>query len=84
MESMRKHLKLSGLTSKDPEKLQNGASVGTRSLGEHDQLRWQQGSRMEDGPLTITRRGGFSMCDQLMGHFPVCGELQMATGFIKL
>lgn len=38
---------------------------------------------MADVPEHITRRSVFSLCGKLVGHYPVCGWLRVATAFIK-
>ncbi|MEL7302027.1 MAG: DDE-type integrase/transposase/recombinase, partial [Pseudomonadota bacterium] len=84
-EDVVSHLRSYGLESKPPER----AKDGVRALGLHvwqhqGTLRWKRGGasveESVDGP---TRREVFSLCGRLVGHYPVCGWLRVAAGFVK-
>ena len=83
-ERVRAHLAKFGLLTKEPERV----SDGTRLLGlsvwrERDKLLWRRGSEPEAVPVHLSRRTVFSVCGKLLGHYPVCGWLRVATAFIK-
>ena len=76
---VREHLARSGLESKDPERLVDGARVlGLAVAIEHGKLRWRRGNMVPDAPDIVTRRGVFSLCMRLVGHFPMCGWFRLA------
>ena len=81
------HLRTFGLESKEPERAENGARVlGHRVWGERDgHLRWRRDGEVDADILVkpVTKRGVFSVCGQLTGHYPVCGWLRPAASFVK-
>ncbi|KAG0725639.1 hypothetical protein GWK47_038205 [Chionoecetes opilio] len=78
------HLRNFGLTSKPPIRVVNGARVlGLKVWGEQGGLVWRRDNEVTDVPSEITRRTVFSYCGKLVGHYPVCGWLRVATAFIK-
>ncbi|KFD46672.1 hypothetical protein M513_12440 [Trichuris suis] len=78
------HLAQYGLESKAPEHVREGARVlGLQVWGERNTLQWKRGSENNVPPTQLTRRSVFSYCGELMGHYPVCGWLRVATAFIK-
>ena len=78
------HLYSSGLLSKEPEKLQDGARVlGLQVWGEDNSLYRRRGNKIQDMPRVVTRRNIFSLCGKLVGHLPVGGWLRIAVAFIK-
>lgn len=42
-------------------------------------LQWKRGSKYLDLPKDIIYQAAFSLCEQLLGHFSVCGWLRIAT-----
>jgi len=83
-DKVRRKLETFGLTSKDPKRLKNGATVlGLEVWWEHGTLRWKRGGPVPEVPNMLTRRIIFSVCGKLVGHFPVCKWLRAATGVIK-
>ena len=81
---VRQHLATYGLLTKEPERVGDG----TRLLGltvwkERGKLLWRRGSELDEIPAQLIRRSVFSACGKLLGHFPVCGWLRVATAFIK-
>ena len=81
---VKAHLESFGLTSKPPERLVDGARVlGLRVWGEQGGLFWKRDNVIAEVPNELTRRSVFSYCGKLVGHYPVCGWLRVATSFIK-
>lgn len=81
---VERHLEKFGLVCKPHERLFNGARVlGLRVWGEQRGLMWKRDYELNDVPEIVTRREVFSFCGKLVGHFPVCGWLRVATAFIK-
>ena len=83
---VKKHLARFGLQTKEPVALD-----GARVLGLHVQknessgvLRWMRDNALpviSDGELT--KRQVFSLCGQLVGHYPVARWLRVACSYIK-
>uniref|UniRef100_A0A5S6QJ31 Uncharacterized protein n=1 Tax=Trichuris muris TaxID=70415 RepID=A0A5S6QJ31_TRIMR len=79
-----KHLAEYGLESKTPESVWEGARVlGLNVWGERNMLRWKRGTEIAELPKKLTRRTVFSYCGELVGHYPVCGWLRVASAFVK-
>ena len=81
---VKTHLELFGLSCKDPEKLSSGAQVlGAYVWEKRGKLRWRCDGERPTVPDILTHRAVFSVCGRLTGHFPVCGWLHIAVGFVK-
>ncbi|KAG0719421.1 hypothetical protein GWK47_050518 [Chionoecetes opilio] len=81
---VEEHLRNFGLTSKPPIRVVNGARVlGLKVWGEQGGLVWRRDNEVGNVPSEITRGTVFSYCGKLVGHYPVCGWLRVATAFIK-
>ena len=81
---VKEHLATFGLACKAPEPLKTGTKVlGLEVRSEAGKLHWKRGSDVPEMPPVLTRRKVFSVCGKLVGHFPVCGWLRVATAFIK-
>lgn len=78
------HLGKYGLACKPAERLKDGARVlGVRVEKHGDNLHWRRDNDFGAVPNNLTRRRVFSFCGKLVGHFPVCGWLRVATSYIK-
>ncbi len=84
-ERVRALLQQWGLQTKEPEPLNGARVLGLRVTANRDgELTW-----MRDGPVPqppperCTRRELYSICGELVGHFPVAGWLRVACGFLK-
>ena len=79
------HLRTYGLETKQPER----AAGGMRVLGMHvwqdgDVLKWTRDNAVTSEVATkMTRREVYSLCGKLIGHYPVCGWLRAAVGYLK-
>ena len=71
------HLKGFGLTAKSPESLDGGAALGLKLMNKTGKLI----EIPEKGE--ISRRGLFSICGKLLGHYPVVGWLRLACSYVK-
>ena len=69
---------------KEPESLDTARVLGLQ-MGKNTEGRttWRRGNVFPDIEDRVTRRGLFSICGQLIGHYPVAGWLRIACGFIK-
>ena len=82
------HLKCYGFESKAPEPLNNGGRVLGLQLtpDRAGQLRFSRGkplpNEIPEG-VVVSRRELFSICGQLVGHYPVAGWLQPACSYVK-
>ena len=73
-----------GLVSKDPERLRDGAKVlGLQVWGENDSPWWKWGSNVPEINRIVNHQYILTLCGKLVGHFPVCSWLRVATAFIK-
>ena len=78
------HLEKFGLRVKPPEKVADGARVlGLHVWGETGTLRWKRDNALPKFPERLTRREIFSICGQLIGHLPVCGQLRVMASYLK-
>ena len=79
------HLHTYGLETKPPERADNGMRVlGMHVWKDGDVLRWKRHGTIEDDVTEeLTRREVFSLCGKLVGHYPVCGWLRAAVGYVK-
>ena len=80
------HLRKYGLDAKPPEELDGGRVLGlSLNRNANGELVFRRGNEIpcvaEDEKLT--RRRLFSICGQLIGHYPVCGWLRVACSFVK-
>ena len=85
-EKVMEHLAAYGLESKPPERADDGMDVlGMHVWQDGDVLRWRRRGELKDGVngSEMTRRDVYSLCGKLVGHYPVCGWLRPAVGFIK-
>ena len=80
------HLQRYGLEAKPPERLEGGRVLGlTISCSSEGELMFGRGNevpRVEKGEK-LTRRRLFSICGQLVGHYPVGGWLRVACSYVK-
>jgi ribonuclease HI len=72
-----------GLESKPPELLNGGRVLGLRVSDKDGVLWWRRDNQMEKLKPRMTKRDVFSLCGQLVGHFPVASWLRPACSFIK-
>jgi ribonuclease HI len=78
------HLKSYGLEAKPPSELNGGRVLGLRIEDREGELWWVRDNQCEKiVPQTLTKRNLFSMCGQIIGHFPVATWLRPACSFIK-
>ena len=47
------------------------------------ELAFTRGNEVPSVPENLTRRGFFSICGKLVGHYPVAGWLRMACSYVK-
>ena len=85
-EEVAVHLQRYGLEAKPPENLDGGRALGLAiSQANSGELLFGRGNeipQIEDGEK-ITRRKLFSICGQLVGHYPIGGWLRVACSFVK-
>ena len=86
VEEVAAHLQRFGLEAKPPENLEGGRVLGLAiSRTESGELLFGRGNeipQIESGEK-ITRRRLFSICGQLVGHYPIGGWLRVACSFVK-
>ena len=83
-----KHLAKWGLESKQAQPLESSKVLGLQLQREVDgELTWHRGKPLPEAVMgserKITRRELFSICGQLIGHYPVVGWIRVGCGFIK-
>ena len=57
--------------------------LGLRVWGKQGGLVWRRDNKVSDLSSEIMRWTVFSYCSKLMGRYPVCGWLQVATAVMK-
>ena len=79
------HLNDYGLETKLPERVSDGMAVlGMYVWRDGDVLRWKRrGAMTSETKTMMTRRDVYSLCGKLVGHYPVCGWLRAAVGYVK-
>jgi hypothetical protein len=84
-EKVKEVLNAYGLEVKEPESLVGGRVLGLRIMKEKESLWWRRDNLHEDikSVQEMSKRDVFSLCGQLLGHFPVASWLRPACGFIK-
>ena len=78
-----RHLNEYGLETKPPESLENGSALGLQLSQVDGELVFRRGNKVPEVSGGLTRRGLFSVCGTLVGHYPVAGWLRVACSFIK-
>ena len=71
------HLKGFGLTAKSPE------SLGLKLMNNTGKLIFRRGNEIPEIEGEIIIWELFSICDKLMGHYPVAGWLRLACSYVK-
>jgi hypothetical protein len=86
-QELRTHLRRYGFESKEPESLDGGRLLGislARGSGGH---LWMSRGTALSGLSTdlsgLTKRGLFSLCGRLVGHYPVAGWLRPHCSFFE-
>ena len=84
---VREHLHRYGLESKEPEGLDGGRVLGIAlNKVPNGHLRMSRGSELSSyisDSSGMTKRGLFSLCGRLTGHYPVAGWLRPHCSFLK-
>lgn len=80
-----RHLQRYGLVTKPPVQLGGARVLGLQiaESGTGGPLTWCRGNNLPVPEQIVTRRELFSICGQLVGHYPVAGWLRVACGFVK-
>ena len=85
-QELREHLSNYGLESKEPEGLDGGRLLGVAlQKGPSGHLMMSRGSPLPELNLgdRLTKRGLFSLCGRLVGHYPVAGWLRPCCSYLK-
>ena len=86
-QKLREHLARYGLVTKEPESLDGGRLLGIAlSRAPDGHLRMSRGTALAEFELVqanLTKRGLFSLCGRLVGHYPVAGWLRPHCSFLK-
>ena len=83
-ETLIAHLNRFGLVTKPPEQLDGGTALGLKVLRNgRGELAFTRGNEVPSVPEKLTRRGLFSICGKLVGHYPVAGWLRVACSYVK-
>ena len=78
------HLSKFGLKTKPPARLEVSRVLGLQ-LRQDDkgELLWTRGNVIPEIDHLVSRRELFSICGQLVGHYPIAGWLRVACGYVK-
>ena len=83
-EEVAEHLSKYGLVAKPPQKLENSRVLGLQlKKGEGGEIGWSRGNTLPELTFPISRRQLFSVCGQLVGHYPVGNWLRIACSYVK-
>ncbi|KAG1705790.1 hypothetical protein GQR58_003759 [Nymphon striatum] len=86
-QELREHLARYGLESKAPEGLDGGRVLGiSLRKGSGGHLEMSRGMALSEIVMDqskLTKRGMFSLCGRLVGHYPVAGWLRPCCSFLK-
>ncbi|KAG1680249.1 hypothetical protein GQR58_012484 [Nymphon striatum] len=86
-QELREHLARYGLESKAPEGLDGGRVLGiSLRKGSGGHLEMSRGMALSEivvDQSRLTKRGLFSLCGRLVGHYPVAGWLRPCCSFLK-
>lgn len=79
MEMLEKY----GLSAKPAEPLDGNRVLGLRLNRINGKLMWGRGNKLKPLSEVRTKKDVFSLCGQLIGHYPVAGWLRPACSFVK-
>ena len=83
-ETLIVHLNRFSLVTKPPEQLDGGTALGLKVLRNgRGELAFARGNEVPSVLEKLTRRGLFSICGKLVGHYPVAGWLRVACSYVK-
>ena len=86
-QELREHLRRFGFVTKEPEGLDGGRVLGIAlAKGRDGHLRMSRGtplSEISSDLSGLTKRGLFSLCGRLTGHYPVVGWLRPHCSYLK-
>lgn len=83
-EAVKAHLKLYGLEAKDPVPLNGARVLGLHVSDRGSGYQWKRDNPLPNGPEgELTKRQLFSVCGQLVSHYPVVGWLRVACSYVK-
>lgn len=80
---VQQHFGEYGLDCKPPVPLNGGRVLGLRVYENNGVLMWRRDNVIPNIQNTLTRRQLFSICGQLVGHYPVAGWLRVACSYVK-
>lgn len=80
---VREKFRQFGLECKDPEPLDGTKVLGLQVRKDQDVFVWQRGNTLPSVPQNVSKRQLFSICGQLVGHYPVGGWLRPACSYLK-
>jgi hypothetical protein len=72
-----------GLSAKPAEPLDGGRVLGLRLRRMDGKLVWCRDNKVKPVDEVKTKKDVFSLCGQLIGHYPVAGWLRPACSFVK-
>ena len=87
-EEVRKHVGKYGFVTKEPEHVAEGRVLGLKLLKNREgRLIFVRGNEVRqlssEECKVLTKKELFSVCGQLVGHYPVAGWLRVATSYCK-
>lgn len=78
------HLARYGLVTKPAVPIRGAKALGLQvDEDAGGNLIWRRGNRIPEVGDKVSRRELFSVCGQLVGHYPVAGALRVACGYVK-
>ena len=83
--TVRSHLANFGLAAKDPVPLPEARVLGLRVYAKDGkvELQWKRDNRLPEVEGALTKRKVFSICGQLVSHYPVASWLRVWCSYVK-
>ena len=83
--TVRSHLEQFGLVTKDPVPLKEARVLGLKVYPESEsgELGWKRDNPLPEMVSSLTKRQVFSICGQLVSHYPVVNWLRVWCSYIK-
>ena len=81
---VKAHLKEYGLYAKEPVLLDGARVLGLRVSNSGGGYKWNRDNPLPEAPGDkLTKRQLFSICGQLVSHYPVVGWMRVACSYVK-
>ena len=83
VEEVVEHLKCFGLECKETSDFIGSKLLGLQIYEKDGTVMWTRGRTVPEIVGRLTKKGVFSLCGQLISHYPIAGWLRVSANFIK-